>query len=438
MAGGVSVGAIFARLGMDTSEFQAGLGRAARDLQTIEPPAKRAGVAVGTSLGTQGFAVAAFTAQQLTASLGKMTGELQSALGPSGELLGATMQMSTGIATTVAQGTKLTMTLKDFTKLSPDAVASMAMMGAGALELGTALGTIAVEVFPKLGHAVVSSGKEPFLEFADALASNEALYQQTVEQAQRMAAALKLSGSAYEVSTERSRENAVHLAVTIDRLTSYGRAQTTAARDAAVHTAAMDAQGKAAAQMMIGLSGANKELRDTYGVLSKRDMEEQMAKLVKDFTNFSKEGVSAQQLLEKFNPKVAELQDVAKGYTDVNLPKGFKDLAAALSGEGGGVDAVRALEDHLKTQLPTAVDSGTEDSKQALAQMSQDLQGSISGGFGRGAAEGTNFARQQLDAFITESEGKRIPIKFELDKADIQRQWQDAVEGLIPNTGGRV
>jgi hypothetical protein len=84
--------------------------------------------------------------------------------------------------------------------------------------------------------------------------------------------------------------------------------------------------------------------------------------------------------------------------------------------------------------LPKEVDSSRAASAASLDRMGKDLEGSISGGFGRGAEEGVNFAKQQMDAWRAEIAAN--PIKVPFDIPNLRAEILAMIKGERPVTTG--
>lgn len=437
MAGGVSLGAIFARLGLDSSQFQGGLAGAGSHLSRFEQETKRTGVSMSASL-TPSFGVAALMAQQFGGAIKDASAGIADMIGASPNLTNALATLSTSGVLAASSYGRLSLSVKDMAKAGPDAALAMGNLALASFQLGNSIGKLALEQFPELGRIVSTLAEGPTKLFGEQLAGNEALFRTTSNTLLKLREQLGLTGAEWRVSADRTRENAIRLAELYDRALMVKRGLSGLSEVAANAGKAVAGLGAASLASLSDAAKAVKGLRGEYDVLTAPDVKMAMLKLTADFQQLAAQGVSAGQLMAAFGDRVAEIRERAKEYTDLRIPDEFKRLADAVDGSGGSVAAVEALAKSLASTLPTAAGSGTAASKKALEDLGEQLKDSISGGFGMGAEEGTNFARQQYDKFLRETEGKRIPVRFQLDVEDLQRQLADAAAGAIARTGGRV
>ena len=135
--------------------------------------------------------------------------------------------------------------------------------------------------------------------------------------------------------------------------------------------------------------------------------------------------------MDKVAPRFKELAEFAGTYVGFNMPKEAQDLGDAFRDDTGG--ALDALLKRWATMAP-AIKTGVEDSRKYLEQMGKDLEGSISGGFGRGAEEGVNFAKQQMDAWRAEIAAN--PIKVPFDIPNLRAEILAMIRGERPVTTG--
>ncbi|HHQ47567.1 MAG TPA: phage tail tape measure protein, partial [Acidobacteria bacterium] len=130
---------------------------------------------------------------------------------------------------------------------------------------------------------------------------------------------------------------------------------------------------------------------------------------------------------------------VAMGKSAFEAKKQYLELSseaakAANESVGGG------LVKKMSGWFTSAAEVSTKAAKQASQSWSvagKDIEGSLSGGFGRGIQKGIKFGDQQLEAWRKKVGDQVMRIKVELDTADAERQLaglkhRGAPEGAVP------
>ena len=403
MAGGVSLGAIFARLGIDTEQFQGGLSKAENRLSGFATQAEAAGqkasagfdkVQRGAMMGLQG--INALAAGGIPS--------IQAMVGVFGELGLAGM----ALATTYRLGNEA--------------------------------------VTKHVGHLIAAG--PPAKELADAMMADEEAFRRAADQLERGAKALGLAGPEWKFATEWTRENAEQIVFLTGELRKEQAARAESRRvliekneaqrrAIEANRTALSLEMQMANALVRGRAEAQAygdEVRRTYGIITKQEAAAQLEDLAKKMQAARDSGADVAQIAEKMGPAFASAFEDAKKL-GVDVTGQFEQLAGAI--ERGDTSMLTRLLPTIG-RIPEETSRATETSKQYLDKMGDDLAGSLSGGFGRGIQEGTNAGRQALDEFMRETEGRRWQIRLEIDPADLQRQIQDAVSGLTPRTGGGV
>lgn len=427
MAGGVALGSIFARLGIDSSQFQGGLGQAEQRLGGFGQRATATGVTLNTSL-TPKFGVAALAAQQLAAQVAGISKEFATTAGISPALVNSVSALGLSAVTAAGAYGKLNLSVRDFSKLGPDAAVSMGAMAASAFSFGNAVGKLALEMFPELGRIVSTVAEGPTKAFGVQLATNEELFRQTSNSLIKLRGQLGLTGDEWRVSATRTKESAARLADLYDKALLVKRGLTGLSEVATKARATIHGLGTASADALSKAAGSAASLREQFGVLTAGGVKVGMVELTTQFRELAQQGVSARQLFDAFGDKVASLETASRDYKGLNIPKEFKDLAAAV-GENGSVGAVAKLAEAMATKLPVAAATGAQASKSYLAELGTTLEGQISGGFGRGMVSGISAGRQALDALKKDTAAMTFPIVLKIDPADLQRQIKAALAG---------
>lgn len=405
MSGGSALGTIFARLGIDSSQFQSGLSTAGTSLATfgnrvkekIDPAAytvEKASRAVGTLATVAQGGLPALEAYAAT-------------LGPVGIAAGALVLVYKTLNPLVAEYFKATLDAKTVN----EEIAS-AMVG-NATATATTVDQVG-QLAQKMGLVLP--------QYADLAAKTKAGIALTKQEAETLAImtdyvnqeAVARTKSAQ--ATAKAREEAARLEQEIK-----SRALPTSVQ-IALATAA-------AAKEHLALGEA---ARKTYGILTQGEARKAVEDLANAMQAAVASGASVQQVAEKMGPAFGAAFTEAQKL-GVDMTGKFTSLKTAI--EGGDTAMLTKLLPSLG-RLAEEAKTGTEASKKYLDEMGERLKGSLSGGFGRGIEEGTNAGKQALDQFYRETGDRIWPIK--IDVPGLQRQVEDAVSGALQKTAGRV
>jgi hypothetical protein len=168
--------------------------------------------------------------------------------------------------------------------------------------------------------------------------------------------------------------------------------------------------------------------RRSAGILNAEDLRAKAEALQRQVVAIAQSGGSASQTVAKLGDDFKTVIEIAKEL-GVQLPPEFERAAEAIA-QGPG-DAVNDLFASFRG-LPKEIDASRAASAATLAKMGKDLQGTISGGFGKGAEEGVSFAEQQVTAWVARLEA--TPIKLSFDASDLQRIIDAVIRGRVPVT----
>jgi TP901 family phage tail tape measure protein len=168
---------------------------------------------------------------------------------------------------------------------------------------------------------------------------------------------------------------------------------------------------------------AAKELRNMYGVITKGDAEASMQKLLDDFTKLAQQGVNSQQLLSAFAPKLKEMRDAAKGYTDLKLPARFDEFSTVL--ESKSIFMVDSFAKSLGKGLPDA----SNKAQAAIATVGEKVSEAV--------VSATDRAIQAINAVVSrvqQLDGTTITINIDADTDELKRKIAEI--GLSADTSG--
>lgn len=174
------------------------------------------------------------------------------------------------------------------------------------------------------------------------------------------------------------------------------------------------------------------ETRKTLGVMNAKDLQAQADLLLKQVVAIAQSGGSVTQTVDALGTKIEEVVKVA-AELGVQLDPRFTDMAEAVK-KGPGL-AMEDLFGQFKG-LPKEVLASRDASRIQLEKMGADLQGSISGGFGKGVKEGIDFGEQQLEEWRRNIEARGFVMPIKVDWTEYDRGVAARKSGQVPDTGG--
>ncbi len=255
-------------------------------------------------------------------------------------------------------------------------------------------------------------------DFAEQLTASEDVYREQLALYDKVRNGLQLTGEEWRIQSEFTKENASRLAALIPKVLELQAAKV---RETAAHNGAnvaLDAETQkyqAAAQKMIAHANATNKLTsetaNLYGVITKKDAEEQMRKLAADFALLAKEGASTEQLMAAFGPRVEDLAKVAGGYKDLAIPADFRALNEAVKAGGPAFDGLVAT---MATKMPEGAKQGSGKAIEVIDSATGKVAASLSGGFGKGIEDGVKYGEQAMDEFRKRTEMRPINIPVNL------------------------
>ncbi len=273
-------------------------------------------------------------------------------------------------------------------------------------------------------------------QFVDQLRSSESAYKQQLDLYNSMRAQLRLVGDEWTISAERSDENARRLAELKPKVVALHWAykgqvleQIKSNESLQSNLALLHQWAAKLREQKVVVADVTGELAKMYGVMRQKDAEEQMSKLVADFTTLARDGVSAEQLLGAFGTRVSDLTDVANDYVGIDMPQQFRNLDSALKNPA----YLNSFIDSLKNLGPETK-RGVDQVIEILDAKTGAVKKSLSGGFGEGIEEGIARGAQAYEQFIAEIASRPIRVPFDVE--DIQRQMNGALAS--PDTSGRL
>ena len=428
MAGaGSSIGSIYARIGADTSDFQAKLAAGMITLGKFATDAGRHGRAASS-----GLAIAGTAAGDVGRRLNAMAIVFDSVAGTSVSSYATIGRSALVMSRSVLEGANALMSMKTATT-SVSAV--VGAFGAGpvaglvvaALAAGAAVGTFMLKVSGTSGLFATASG--PLKDYAKALAGSEERFQSAAAQYEHMRTSLKLTGPEWDFQAVRTKENARRLAELIEAVEQHGRVITATKTVRDGYTQYYIDLGNKIRDNQQKLATYTEQVNKFYGVVTKSDVREQLKKTMVDLQVMQKEGIDAQQIIAAAGPKILEVIEQAKKM-GVDVPPVLDNMAEAIKSKNDlwVGDLLRGLG-----TLPAAMREASAANAAELARVEAQFKSGIKGGFVDGTKEGLDSMQEQLGAAAANLK-LRIPVEF--DMPDLQKLINDIVNGRIPPTTG--
>jgi hypothetical protein len=421
MAGaGSSIGSIYARIGADTSDFQAKLAAGTISLNKFGTDAGRHGKAASTGLLMAGAA-----AGDVGRRLSAMAIVFDSVAGTSVSSYATIGRSALMMSRSVLEGANALMSMKTATSAVSAVVAAF---GAGpvvglvvaAAAAGAAIGTLLVKVTGTGALFTTASG--PVAEYAKALAASEERFQGVAAQYEHMRASLKLSGPEWDFQAVRTKENAKRLAELIEAVEQHGRVvnATKSVRDG--YTQYYIDLGNKIRDNQQKLATYTEQVNRFYGVVTKTDIRDQLKKTMVDLQVMQKEGIDAQQIIEAAGPKILEVIEQAKKM-GVDVPPVLDNMAEAIKSKNNlwVGDLLRGMG-----TLPAAMREASAANAAELARVEAQFKSGIKGGFVDGTKEGLDSMQEQLAAAAANLK-VRIPVEFA--SPDLETLIQSMIDG---------
>jgi hypothetical protein len=308
-------------------------------------------------------------------------------------------------------------------------------MATALVEDGAAMASVAAQVdmlAKRLGISGEALGVNTAATMENAvglLALRDAL-EKELKQRQLGSAAYKDYLAQQKIAVERTAEQKKLYTESVTWLNAVREAQ---ARFNAVHGQFVPTS----TQVVIALARGREEMksfadeaRRSAGVMNADELRAKTAALEKQIIAIAQSGGSASQTVAALGGQFEEAVKLA-AELGVQLTPQFERAAEAIA-QGPGL----AMDDLFASfrGLPKEVEASRAASSGSLEKMGKDLEGSISGGFGRGAEEGVNIAKQQMDAWRAEIAAN--PIKLPFDIPNLRAEILAMIRGERPTTTG--
>lgn len=158
-----------------------------------------------------------------------------------------------------------------------------------------------------------------------------------------------------------------------------------------------------------GARDAAAALRKMYGVMSRKDVLENLKKMAGDFDNLRQQGVGVKMVAASMNKEFLKQLKTAKEY-GIRLPDSIRKVADEIG--KNGYPQVSKLGDALSGSL-TAVTADASHMTVVIRNASGEIAKTLSGGFGKGAEDGVKYGDQVLDMWREKiaREGVMVPLK---------------------------
>jgi hypothetical protein len=427
MAGG-TIASLVARVGADTSDFHGKMDGALIKAGSVQAGFDRIGKriegGISQPLLLAGLAATKFGGQ-ITSTFADAAGVTSKLQIQTNGLFMATGRLADSALLAVASLGKLSAVKISASTFSAGVLGIVTAVAAASWELGRFIATLT-----GLDNWLREKAVKPAEQLADVLAHDEERYQMVREQVQQLAHALRLSGPEWDISSKRTKENAVRLSELNDQLLDSLNRRKQIAEAGPAYLATLAAEPGIHRRNIETLDVLRAKFNETYGVMTKSQIADALGKLAKDIRAMAFEGISWAQVMDKVAPKFRELAEAAATYAGFDMPGEAKALGEAFRDDTGA-----ALDGLLKqwATMGPAVKSGVDESRRRLEEMGKTLEGTVKGGFHDGIAGGISDATKELERWAA---GAVVRIPVELDTSGLQRQIEEIKRGRIPVTTG--
>jgi len=319
----------------------------------------------------------------------------------------------------------------------------------------------ATGAYAAMGKALGLVAKGPLAEFAASMAKNQEEYNRTLIVYNKIRKELGLTGEAWRVGAEWTKENATMLArlypqaVKVEhaqkKLAAATRATSAANKDMSssinmlgiigpVVTGNVLQQKAAYEQLKPKLEAANQSygeyiasLKQEFDLLSKGDISKQLGEMAKKYDQLSSAGINQKQISAAMGDELLRLLKLGKDY-GITLPDSIKKFADSIAKNGN--PAIALLADSM-TGLPKYAVLGAGGMVKAFDSTGKEIHDSLSGGFGKGIEDGVKYGTQVVQDFKRNLESEVFKVKITPDLTDFKRKIQDSLDGRTPNDTGR-
>ena len=427
MAGG-TIASLVARVGADTSDFHGKMDGALLKAGSVQAGFDRIGGRIQGGI-SQPLLLAGLAAQkfggQLTSTFADAAGVTSKLAIQTNGLFMATGRMADAALLATASLGKLSAVKISTSTFTAGMLGIVTAVAAAGWEVGRFIAQVT-----GLDNFLREKAAKPAAQVADVLARDEERYQAVREQVQQLAHALRLSGPEWDVSTKRTRENAVKLSELNERLLDSMKRRKEIALTMPAYLAGLQNEESLHRRNIGTLEALRLKFDQSFGVMTRAQVIDALAKLAADVKTLAEQGIPWAQVMDKVAPRFGELAAFAATYTGFDMPGEAKALGDAFRDDTGA-----ALDSLLKqwATMGPAVKSGVDESRRRLEEMGKTLEGTVKGGFADGIAGGISDATVELERWAA---GAVVKIPVELDTAYLQKQLEEIKSGRIPTTTG--
>jgi hypothetical protein len=423
---GSSIGSIYARIGADTSDFQAKLAQAGTHLNTFVAGAARTGKAASS-----GLAVAGQAAGEVGRSLRSMAVTVDMVAGTNIAAYAFMGSSALRMGKEVALGASSLSTVAAMTG-TVGAAAAASAVGVSALALAVGAVAGAAVYFATKGtglQQMLTDESGTLFVYAESLAKNEQAFRSAAMQVDHMKTSLKLSGPEWQYSTTRTKESALQLAILLEKITQHARVvvSTKPVRDG--YTQSFLDLGDRIRANQQALATYTEQTNKFYGVVTKSDVRDQLKKTMIDLQVMQKEGINAQQIIENAGPKILAVIEQAKKM-GIDVPPVLLSMAEAIQSKNDlwVGDLMTGLG-----KIPEAMRESSAANATELARVEAQFKSGIKGGFVEGTKEGIDSMQEQLAAAAA---NLKLTIPIDFAHPDLETLIQSMIDGNRAKTTG--
>lgn len=272
-----------------------------------------------------------------------------------------------------------------------------------------------------------------------ALAENQDQYSRAVVQLDLLRTKLKLTGDAWRVSADWTKENAKRVAELTEKASKLAREyqhlqpavdhHAEALRIAAHWTQVVKEKTNEANAAYKAQQDA---LRDKYGVYTQQEVLDKLKEQLAAYQSMKEQNISMGQIVAALGDDLESNLNLAKEY-NAKIPEGVAKMATEIS-EKGRPELAKLAGD--LAGLPKYVNLGVGKLVPIVVGAGKDIEQGLAGGFGRGVEQGVAKATDKWKAFSRMVAETPLNALVKINKAAFLEALRDM--GLEPANDGSV
>jgi len=275
-------------------------------------------------------------------------------------------------------------------------------------------------------------------EYQTQLVEDARLWEMAHKELDNIRKALNLTGEEWQISTDRTADNAAKMAVMLDRaraLHAEYRAEQKTLRE---RNDAIEGEGDALDQVKEKLGEYDKKsaesaekLKKAYGFFTGEDVVQAAEALADKVKTLAENGVPAAEMFEAMRGELDGLNEHAANFESLELPHEFDVLKDALE---GGIEQFSKYINAFNSQLPIVRMTVEEQMTAMAASLQLSMDRELAGGFQQSMLRAVDSGKTEVEKLQQWLKDHPLEAELMFNMEDLKRALQEA--GLSPNTGG--